>query len=306
VDARGARLQLELGYPTILTLEVVDEPVEMDQFQVAGYSHPQPTIDLPRGASLFPSNTLTDFSIALPQEILLEGGWEVALASMTLPPSAVNSTVWAMVEDEIYYFDMSKLNTVDALVGELIKNISNGAYGGRIGATLTKDGSATVGDRYNLGIAMPKSTSTQQDVTPVAVILSGELLRRFGYRPNRAITRRINLGPGQAHTFNIPRSLTDIITERHPPTALVYCSAVEPSIVADSMVPLLQIIPVGEDLFSGFAGFFEPKHLLFLNTLQRKFSSIQIQIKQLDGSAYPLQTLEPGDSIIVNLLFRRK
>lgn len=311
-DERGAPLSLKEQHPTVVTLEVTDDPSMGEQFQLVGYSSPRPTLDRAADEALYPGDDPADFYIPLPTEITLDDSWEVALTSLTTPASAVNSDAWMRVDGGYYYFDTTRTPDAESLVREVVSALV--LVRDRLVGTLTTD--EETGEKMTLALATPDLDEGEFD-DPVdlqrakraAVVfeLSDFVLARLGlFGEERAAASPISMRPSMMRRVKIPVDPRTPIYDTHPPAGLVYCSVVRPRIVGGARAPLLATAPIGQHLFSKKAGFFEPRRLLFVDVVPQKHAAVRIYIRRVDGRPYPLHTVDARDSTVVTLLFRRK
>ena len=279
---------------TCITLEIMDEIETGEQFEIAGFSQ------LPAENNPFPFNRANDFTIPLPYEINLENGWEVALKSITFPDSMVQSQYWLQVDEEIFYLDVSAIRIRRQVVGLVMDTLNTkNQMANEIDAKLTR--SNTSGDLV-LRVLRVEETEYQEDILlgiskHVAMLLN----------PNKSMPDiRVKLSKGRVFPLTVEANLDKQIVPIYSPIGFVHCDIVAPGVVGSKLQPLLHAIPMGQFLFSQNVSFYEPENVLYRDTINRKFTSINVKIMDTNGDKYPFLAQREQDSVIVTLKFRRR
>jgi len=288
--------------PTSVTLEIMDEIETGDHFEVIGYS---------RGVEKFPTNKVYDFNIALPYEVSLDDTWEVAMTSMTIPPNIVWNKYWISLNREIVYLDVTSIATSQSIAQDIINAIDKSRV-----ANILKVGfgKSKVTGNQQLVFWMNKVSKDEDNAFPggILVILSKAVMKilKSNSDPTAESSLRFTAKAGKGKQIdmgNNPR--TQVRLPHYAPIGLIYCSAVKPNIVGGSLKPLLQIVPLGEYIFSPTTNFFEPKNLIYKDTLNQKFSFINIKIRDSQNYEFPIdhpQFDDPTGALSIMLKFRKK
>jgi len=234
---------------------------------------------LPSNSSMdvFPSNTLTEFRVHLPQSIQLKGDWEVALTEIQYPHS------WQTVrKDPHNHIYLGKQKFDEVVI------IPNGHY-----STL-RSVIDSMNNQVNKSRYKDKANFTYNDLTrKVTVDLEkgnqvffGDLSTMMGFGEKEIIKK----------TTTAKRE-ADLELGFH--NLYIYCDLVQPQLVGDSQVPLIRVIPVeGNDGDRITARFTSPQ---YLPVSRKQFETVEINIKRDTGEKVPFQF----GRVLVTLHFRR-
>lgn len=287
---------------TSITLEVMDSiSHEGDHFEIMGNST--------QSQDLFQNNRINNFHIALPYEITLDNTWEVALTGMIFPDQMVWSPYWIEIGPDRFYLDVSQIKTPADAVAHLQRAAElSSASDHLILAEFGKPGEPARGSRL---IAKRRPLREEEDdpfPEGLGLAVSVDYLRLLEPQSTQVSDHqtRIKAG-GRGKPLRVsPNRNEPIHAEYYSPAGLIYCNAARPSIVGGTLQPLLQVVPMGEFVFSGKVKFFQPKNILYMDAGNQKLSSIHIKIK--DTQYRDLQTHNEiqTDGISVMLQFRKK
>ena len=240
-------------------------------------------LTLPSNASMdvFPDNKTTGYRVQLPQNIDLEGDWEVGLYSVTYPHA------WYMLEtipgSHYAYYGMPKgffyglsfeyghytamkdllkaINTALVATGEVGDNIKL-TY-----STFTKKVSFQIKNKYELAL-----------YRPVSVIM--------GFGNEEPIIEKTTTAPYMA-------DLTVVST------IYLYCDIVEPQIVGDVNAQLLQIIPVEGTFGDTITKTFINTQYVPIRT--KSFGNVEILLRTDTGDPVPFER----GKVVTTLHFRQ-
>lgn len=236
---------------------------------------------LPSNSSIdvFPSNTLAEFRVHLPQSIQLTGDWEVALTEIQYPHSW-NNVREIHLQNHFYVGKIDEMPTVCTLPAGHYSSLKS------------------IIDKLN-GII--KATKFKDKV-------------EFSYEElNRKVTAHVEKGYrvfcGHIRTmlgFNTEDYITKTTTAEHEAdldlgfhSLYIYCDVVQPQVVGDTQVPLIRIIPVeGKDGERVSKAFQSPQ---YLPVSRKQFETIEVNIRQDTGAKVPFET----GRVLVTLHFRR-
>ena len=198
------------------------------------------TIELVSNASgeLFPNNTLSSFTNVLPEQVNLEGQWEVAISEISYPSMYQNIT-----EGKFKFFDEKHSNSTTTY------NIEPGLYTSI--TDIVKAMNTLIQERNNHNetcITVKVSRRTQKVVIMLANDTSGfafcstDLGHIFGNNVgNEFGVLMIGKGP------HAPEFAYDIVLIH---TLMIYSDLVEYNIVRDTKAPLLRCLdPCSKALF---------------------------------------------------------
>lgn len=239
-------------------------------------------LTLPSNSSLkhFPSNTLSNYVTSLPQEIDLPGEWEVGVAEIQYPRTWNN-----IGEGDLPSFSFK---TPDHALVHL--KLEAGFYP-------SSEAICAYIERA-LRLKLPTSPSLSLRVNP--------------------INRKVSIKIAQGHFLTIGETLREILgfdkrrftngkfeadrvgdPTRGLYSLFIYCNIVQPRVVGDSLVPLLNIVPVegghGENVYRRYS------KVHYHRVQCRNFSEIEIDLR--DDSGKPIY-FERG-KVFVTLHFRR-
>lgn len=234
---------------------------------------------LPSNSSMnvFPSNTLAEYRVHLPQPLQLTGEWEVALTEIQYPHS------WNNVRENFWNrFYIKKGDWIDVFI------VPQGHY------TSLK----SIIDKMN---DLVKATEYKDKVW-----FSYEML-------NRKVTVHVE-NPyfvtfsdfGKMLGFSRDVTLSQTTTaEREADLDLgfhnlyVYCDVVQPQVVGDTQVPLIRIVPVeGKDGERVSRSFLTPQ---YLPVNRKQLETIEVNIRRDTGDKIPFES----GRVLVTLHFKR-
>lgn len=292
----------DVRYAASITLEIMDEIDAGESFEIVGYSN-NPL----EGEGAFPFNTLTDFNIALPYEIVLDETWEVALAGMIFPPELVWSKYWVGIGNEYYYIDISRIKTRRELIHTLTETVNEANTDGNVKMMLKNDMGRIV-----LAISREGEEEESDDdaINLFHVTFSKGVMETL--LPNSSFARlasfRVPIPLGRDRIIQLGNDSLDerVQINYYSPLALIQCNVVKPNIVGGSLKPLLQIIPMGDYIFADGMSYFQPHNLIYKDALNYKISHINIKLKNSLDQELPITSNNPHASISVMLKFRKK
>lgn len=298
-DIFGQKLALKDGFPTFVSLEVVDMDLSRE-FTISCNSH------LQNLGEVFANNNLTHFKVPVPEELNLDG-WEVALLSASCPPNLKRSAeVW------ISFQDFDDENTKEVFTWNLFdfvgKTKDDFAEGVKTKiAKSTKYGQAGAGMRfYRKDDKENENHGFFHIVNDTAKKVTVKASPRFCDVVGEETTYIFvsHLDPGWQFIFKgesgVGRGLPSSL-------ALVNCNIVESSAVGSSLVPLLHMMPLRhfEKDDKEKNSIYEPQHLIFHKVRDINFSYIEFQLTQPNGENHEFET--DGDidhGMNFTLLFR--
>ena len=243
------------------------------------------TIELVSNASaeLSPNNTLSSFTNFLPEQLNLEGQWEVAFSETSHPSMYQNIT-----EGIFAFFDekLSKSTSTYHLEPGLYTSITD----------IVEAMNRLIQERNNHNesrITVKVSRRTQKVVTMLANATSGlafcsiDLGHIFGNNVGNEIgVLMIGKGPHE------PQFAYDIVSIH---SLLVYSDLVEYNIVGATKAPLLRCFPFisklkGRDIITTgqYMNYQTFSSLQFRPLLKISFHSINIDLRDTSGEKYPL------------------
>ena len=257
------------------------------------------TIELVSNASseLFPDNTLSSFTNFLPEQVNLEGQWEVAVSEISYPSMYQNVTEGKFLfhDNELsktkdyYYLEPRLYHSITDIVeamNSLIQNRNN-------------HNTPCIGvkvDRRTQKVAFPLVNDDSS-----LVISSIDLGHIFGgdVRNDRGILMLVK-GPHK------PLFAYDIVRIH---SLMIYTDIVEYNIVGDTKAPLLRCFPFISKVKSGdvitteqYVNYQTFSNLQFRRLLKNSFHSVQIDLRDTSGEKIPFVSV--GISRLV-LMFRK-
>ena len=257
------------------------------------------TIELVSNASgeLFPNNTLSSFTNFLPEQVNLEGQWEVAISKISYPSMYQKKT-----EGKFKFFGqkLSKSTSTYNLEPGLYTSITD----------IVEAMNTLIQERNNhheTCIAVKVSRKTQKVVILLANDTSGlafcstDLGHIFGNNVgNEFGVLMIGKGPHK------PEFAYDIVRIH---SLIIYSDLVEYSIVGDTKAPLLRCFPFISKLKGGdiittgqYMNYQTFSNLQFRPLLKNSFHSIHIDLRDTSGEKIPFVSV--GITHLV-LMFRK-
>lgn len=237
---------------------------------------------LPSNSSMdvFPSNTLAEYRVQLPQSIQLVGDWEVALTEIQYPHNW-NNVLPKDFNFHFYIYDSSGKPTV---------YIVQPGYYSTIEALLQaiKTAIDDVKTRNNFKFTYNKISRrvTIEMKNNYEIIFNVGLAAMLGLKPMHRLGKTVT-----------SENIVDL--EGAVRFLYVYSDVVQAQIVGDSHVPLIRIIPVeGKESDHVTARFISPQ---YLQVSRKQFETIEVNIKQDNGEKVPFQS----GRVLVTLHFRR-
>ncbi len=280
-------IEIKLGMQTILWIELTTEMTQQDQFTICCSSfHP----------NLFPGNTLNNFSSPLPTELYLPA-YEVAMLNFIHPPfmKEKDRIIWVSINGRKIEWNLNKMRNTAHMLAEIKNDIeSHGTVINRLKFS-TNDGQV-----YIERISHPKVPTKRPmriEISPDFSKAMGQTLKGQGV---------IILMPGERITFE---GQPDVYLSLPYPVTFLHSSAIATNVCNGQYGNLLECIPLKLDMepnIPTFTTFYEPQSLTFHPVANRPISSINFDFKNPDGSSRNFTSSNPADSIIINLLFRRK
>ena len=257
------------------------------------------TIELVSSASgeLFPANTLSSFTNFLPEQLNLEGQWEVAISEISYPAMYQNIT-----EGKFKFFDekLSKSTSTYNLEPGLYNSITD----------IVEAMNRLIQERNNHNetcITVKVSRKTQKVVILLANDSSGhafcstDLDHIFGNNVgNEFGVLMIGKGPHE------PEFAYDIVRIH---SLMIYSNLLGYSIVGDTKTPLLRCFPFISKLKGGdiittgqYMNYQTFSNLQFRPLLKNSFHSIHIDLRDTSGEKIPFVSV--GITRLV-LMFRK-
>ena len=280
---------------TSVTLEIMDEIETGEQFEIAGFSNPTAE------NNPFPYNRANDFTVPLPYEVNLGEGWEVALKSMTFPAQMVNTKYWLRVREQLFYLDVSVVTSRREAVALLKETLESSNYGEGFDVRLQN---ATTHAGYVLHVKRKDDTT---DFPEDFVMGVSEAVVKLLNPASNLSTMLFTVGAGQTLPLNVAPDLDrHTVPKEISPIGFIHCDTVASSVLGGELQPLLHTIPMGRFVFSQNVSFYEPENLVYRDTINRKFNSVNIKLFDVHGEKYPIQPHRDQDNIIITLKFRRR
>ena len=257
------------------------------------------TIELVSNASaeMFPDNTLSSFTNFLPEQLNLEGQWEVAISEISYP-----SMYEKITEEKFKFFDEELLKSTS------IYNLEPGLYTSITDIVEAMNGLIQERNNHNEAcITVKVSRRTQKVVILLAndttglALSSTDLGHIFGNNVgNEFGVLIIGKGPHE------PKFAYDIVRIH---SLMIYSDLVEYNIVGYTKVPLLRCFPFISKLKAGdiittgqYMNYQTFSNLQFRPLLKNSFHSIHIDLRDTSGEKIPF--LSVGITRLV-LMFRK-
>ena len=203
-------------------------------------------LHLPSNSSLdkFPSNTLTEYRVGLPQTVSLTGDWEVALTEIHYPHSWNN--VHGNFQDRFHVRNQE-------LSGVLEVHIIPPGHYASIETILSKMKELVDNEkRFTDDVRFSHDTLSRKVTVHLqnnAELLFGDIKYVLGFSPTEVISK----------TSTAERE-ADLDYGFHD--LFVYCDIIQPQYVGDALVPLLRIVPVeGKDGQRVSKSFLRPQYV---------------------------------------------
>ena len=257
------------------------------------------TIELVSNASgeLFPDNTLSSFTNFLPEQVNMEGQWEVAISEISCPSMYQNIT-----KEKFNFFDEKFSKSTSTY------NLEPGLYTSN--TDIVEAMNTLIQERNNhheTCIAVKVSRKTQKVVILLAndtsglAICSTDFGHLFGnHVGNEFGVLMIGKGPHE------PEFAYDIV---RIPSLMIYSDLVEYSVVGDTKAPLLRCFPFISKLKGGdiitteqYLNYQTFSNLQFRPLLKNSFHSIHIDLRDTSGEKIPFVSV--GITRLV-LMFRK-
>lgn len=226
---------------------------------------------------MFPSNTLSEFRVCLPQSIILTDEWEVALTEIHYPHS------WNNVHDKFwnrfyiktgevlqaYSLPSGHYSSIESIIDKMNELIKQSRYKDNVWFTyeaLNRKVTVHLQDNFNMFFS---------DVGSMLGFPRDDLIEN-----TTTAQREVDLDLGFHNLY-------------------VYCDIVQSQFVGNSHVPLLRIIPVeGRDGERVSKTFLSPQ---YLPVSRKQFESIEVNIKRDTGEKVPFE----AGRVLITLHFRR-
>lgn len=216
---------------------------------------------LPSNSSMdvFPSNTLSEFRVRLPQSITLTDEWEVALTEIHYPHSwnNVHGKFWNrfyIKKDnavKAYTLPPGHYSSVESIINKMNHLINQSQYKDKVKFSYEK-------------LNRKMSIQLRDNCT----VFFSDIGFMLGFNKEELITK----------TTTAPREV-DLDLGFH--NLYVYCDIVQSQFVGDSHVPLLRIVPVeGRDGERVSKIYLSPQ---YLPVSRKQFESIEVNIKRDTG-----------------------
>ena len=242
------------------------------------------TIELVSNASaqLFPDNTLSSFTIFLPEQLNLDGQWEIAISELSYPSVYQNVT-----EGKFMFLDkkLSKSSEFYYLEPGLYLSITDFAEAMNI----------LIQERHNHSencIRVKVSRKTQNVEIYLANEVSG--LAFFSTDLGHIFGSNVGNELGVMLRGKVPHKPE--IVRIH--SLIIYTDLIEYNIIGDTKAPLLRCFPFISKLKSGdiittgqYMNYQTFSNLQFRPLLKNSFHSIHIDLRDTSGKKYPLYLL---------------
>ncbi len=238
-------------------------------------------LTLPSNASLdiFPDNKTTSYRVKLPQNIDLEGSWEVGLYSISYP------NTWYMWQNTFdthaYFADRSGIfSTMYVSYGyyETVQNLIK---------AMNKELVRVVNDNIKLTYNALTGKVTVQLKNGYQIILTGRLSIVFGFGGTQVVLKKMTQSP--------------YVVDMSPmSTIYVYCDIVEPQIVRDTNAQLLKTIPVESKFGDVIAKTFT--NIQYVPIQMRSFENIEFLLRNDTGDPVPFER----GKVVITLHFRQR
>jgi len=229
---------------------------------------------------VFPSNTLAEYQVYLPQPIQLTGDWEVALTEIQYPHSwnnvhSKNSNNHFYIYDQkdvptVYIVQSGYYSTVEELLRALKKGMTDKVVRDSVNFTYNK-----VSRRVTIDIK-----------NGYKIYFTKALASILGFKPDTFISKQTRA----ENTADLERTMHFLY---------VYSDVVQSQIVGNSQVPLIRIVPAegkeGDHITTRFTS---PQ---YLPVSKKQFETIEIDIKRDTGEKVPFEF----GRVLVTLHFRR-
>ena len=310
VNDRNNRLALKDGPAVLIQLEISNMDLSQE-FNITCVSH---SSDM---RLLYPNNTVSNFKVALPQELSL-GGWEMALSSLAYPTSVKMKTrdVWWQAEsysatlkikDKKFEFDPDEYLTTELLVQDVIKQLAEDLVFKNILKIEVSQDPDKVG--FLKWTALFEDTSV---IRHVRLSFSDDFIRALGGNPRNHTEDEIDETSRLPFTRVMPadvvyvHGIPNIENIRESSIGMLYCDIANTSAVDNQLVPLLGIVPIIPATKTATGGdLYEPAHLMFHKVVNRAFSSIEFTLLQPNGNRHNMTLANSVDKgMVVTLLFR--
>ena len=257
------------------------------------------TIELVSNASLqlFPNNTLSSFTNFLPEQVILDRQWEVAISEISYPSMYQNVT-----EGKFMSYDEKLSKTTEAYYLEpgLYSSIPD----------IVEAMNTLIQERNNhrdTRITIKISRVTQK----VKVYLANEEsnLAIFGTDLGHIFGGDVRNGSGILTSGKCPHEPTFAYDIVRIHSLMIYTDIVEYNIVGDTKAPLLRCFPFISTLKSGdiitteqYINYQTFSNLQFRRLLKNLFHSIHIDLRDMSGERIPFVSV--GISQLA-LMFRK-
>lgn len=260
------------------------------------------TIELVSNASFncFPDNTLSSFSNFLPEQINLDGQWEVAISELSYPSMYQNITL-----GKFFYTEFSKEATeppepytikpgLYTSISEII-NAMNNLISDRM---KRKEKYITA---HVDKITQQVNISLRKDISSL-VFCSNDLTHIFGVESLEPDSGLLMYGIGP-HKNQLAYDIVRIHS------LMIYSDLVEYNIIGDTKAPLLRCIPFiskienGDVITTGqYMNYQTFSNLQFKRLLKNTFHSIKIELRDSTGEKIPFVSV---GITRVTLMFRK-
>ncbi len=279
------------GGDTIVTLEVTDNNMlSQNSFTVSCSSnHPD----------IYSSNTLTDFTSPLANELILDEDYQVAVHSIIYPPKLYEETfAWIRINGIKFSYDLADFeNTIDFLQ-EVRLDILQTALGSEVLFELSR-----IGPMRGKVILMRSAETIDSDLPEfLPVQLSREFQLICGILDTSFTPRVLQRG----ETIIIGENV-DINRATPNPAAILESNVVASGMIGNMKGNVLQCVPVmtERNMMSHSTMFISPR-LFFQPVARRPMESINFRFLNPDGSLREFKCRGAKNEIIVTLVFRRQ
>jgi hypothetical protein len=239
-------------------------------------------LTLPSNTTDFSTNATSEFRVQLPNELQLDGEWEMALVEMQYPYSWNNLKGGAQPDSQdnwiLITMNGDKKKLIDGRMVEI--NVPPGHY---------RDVHELI-EAMNEALRVWKAPGSKTHPLPKLVkVTYDELHKRVKLKLNTTAIKGVILGTVLQYMLGFGGEWSRAFTKpvykaKYPPditggftTLFVYCNLVQPQVVGNILAPLLRTVPVEGEYGATVDKVFLDPHYLPLRC--KSFDSVHIAIK---------------------------
>jgi len=248
-------------------------------------------VTLPSNSSMdyYPENTVARFTTKLPNNINLEGEWEVGLSEISVP-SHVHNVIEGLCYYDIYLADtfIRRINPTPGQYRRFRELLNDLHRAQREQIPLQSHEPLLIEFSYESDSGKIKMTFLGSAPRRVQVEFSPDLARLLGYDQGMRYMSR------HTKVSKFPPTLRGRIH-----SVYVYCDLLQHVPVGDTKAPLLRIVDTDEKSIGNIHRVFNP--LLYVPLQKKTFNTVDIDMRTDFGTIVPFLS---GKSFVV-LEFRR-